>query len=382
MTIEEKIKKSPDSCGVYIFNKKNGIPLYVGRSINLKQRLKSYVNSKEPKAKALIKESSSLTVIKTKSLIDAVIKEANLIKKFEPKYNVKEKDNRSFCYIEIVNEKWPYPQIIRERNISFNKDKKSLIFGPFQSYKTAKNILSILRKIFPYSTCKENQKKPCFHYSINLCPGKCISEVTKKEYNKNIKYLSFYLKGERKKIESYLKKENPEKLKELKIINDFILSTNEENFLKKWKTTSIEGYDISHFSGKESVGAMVLFEKGNFNKKGYRLFKIKKAAPGNDIAALEEILKRRLKHKEWKYPDLILVDGGKAQVNIFEKIINNNKLKIPVIGIAKNKKEKIVLGKAKIDVSDSDFLNHLKKIRDEVHRFANSFRKKKMSITS
>ncbi len=365
--IINKIKKAPIKPGVYFFKTRSGKPLYIGRSASLKDRLGSYLSSSDPKIKALLNESSSVSFIETENLLDAVIKEANLIKQYKPKYNVKEKDDRSFIYIEIKNSDWPYPRLTREKLL--NKENDFFFLGPFKSLKTARNLLSLARKMFPYSTCsKGTQNKPCFHRQIELCPGKCTGEITEKEYRKNINNLILFLKGDKNKSSV------SRKLNALKQIDDHLFINRDEEEGEMWEFSRIEGYDVTHFGGKEASGGMILFRNGNFDKSGYRTFKIREAKPGDDIGSLKEVLRRRLNHKEWDYPDLIVVDGGKGQVNAFDNIISESGLKIPVIGISKYKEDKMVPGKMFSSPFDAEFLNFLKMIRDEVHRFSNSFR--------
>ncbi len=375
--IVDKIKKAPESPGVYLFKNRSGHPLYIGRSVNLKERTASYLISKDPKVKALLKEAYSFSFVETDDLLEAVIKEVNLIKQHLPKYNVKEKDDRSFIYIEIDDSEWPYPKLKRERVLENNR---STLIGPFKSLKTAKDLLLLVRKVFPYSTCKKDSGKPCFHRQINLCPGKCTGEIKEKEYRKIIKNMTLFLKDKRKKSEEFLKKNAPERLELLKSIDDSLLINRDEGLSNFRQSLRIEGYDVTHFGGKNPAGAMVLFRNGDFDKNGYRIFKIKKAKPGDDIASLKEVIRRRIAHKEWEYPNLILVDGGRGQVNAFENILSENKVDIPVIGISKYKGDKIVLGKLSSLPDDSDLFNLLKMIRDEVHRFSNAYRKRSSKI--
>ncbi len=369
--IFDDIRKAPNSPGIYVFQDKKGVPLYVGRSVNLRERLKSYLNPIDPRIKALRDESYDLKVVTYETILETFIEEASLIKKCQPKYNIKEKDDRSFIYISIPKENWSYPRLIRGRLI-FKNDGE--VFGPFRSLRIAKSILLILRKVFPYSSCKLDLGKPCFHRQIDLCPGKCTGEITKNEYNRIIKYLRLFLGGEKEKSVRFLKKYYPKRFQILEMIDDSLLIVNEDN-LPYWpKKMRIEGYDISHFAGKETVGSMVVFKDGEPDKKEYRLFKIRGDFHGDDIGALREVFERRIKHSEWKMPDLILVDGGKAQVNVFDKILLENKIKIPVLGIAKNSGDKLVLGKYLKENNTS--LETLILIRDEAHRFSNSLRKK------
>ena len=377
----QKIKNAPEKPGVYLFKDKNKKPIYIGRAINLKNRLKNYLNPDDLRIRQMTDKAEFLQTKTTKNLLEAIILEANLIKKYEPFYNVKEKDNRSFVYLVIPKIKWSWPKIIRGREVDKYLLSNAFVFGPLQSYSLAKNFLFLLRKIFPYSTCKLNQGRPCFHYQIGLCLGKCIGKISESDYQRLIDALIDFLSGKIQKAKKFLKTYYPEKLPLLDQIEDTSLIINESpiSSLKQ----KIEAYDISHFSGKETVGSLVVFENGDFNPSAYKRFKIRNAAPADDLSALNEMLERRFNHLEWGLPDLILIDGGKTQVQVAQKVLNEKKIKIPVVGIAKFNNDKLVFGK-NIKKSVKELLeisfDTLRKIRDEAHRFANSYRKTLMII--
>jgi len=377
----QKIKNAPEKPGVYLFKDKNKKPIYIGRAINLKNRLKNYLNPDDLRIRQMTDKAEFLQTRTTKNLLEAIILEANLIKKYEPFYNVKEKDNRSFVYLVIPKIKWSWPKIIRGREVDKYLLSNAFVFGPLQSYSLAKNFLFLLRKIFPYSTCKLNQGRPCFHYQIGLCLGKCIGKISESDYQRLIDALIDFLSGKIQKAKKFLKTYYPEKLPLLDQIEDTSLIINES--LSSSLKQKIEAYDISHFSGKETVGSLVVFENGDFNPSAYKRFKIRNAAPADDLAALNEMLERRFNHFEWGLPDLILIDGGKTQVQVAQKVLNEKKIKIPVVGIAKFNNDKLIFGK-NIKKSVKELLeisfDTLRKIRDEAHRFANSYRKTLMRI--
>jgi excinuclease ABC subunit C len=376
----KKIKKAPKSPGVYLFKNKKGEVIYVGRAANLKNRLENYLHPVDFKIRKMVDEANDLKIKKTKNLLEAIILEANLIKKYEPIYNTKEKDNRSFVYIVIPKIKWSYPRIVRQREVEKYLLSESFVFGPLRSYSLAKNFLLLVRKIFPYSTCKLNQGKPCFHYQIGLCSGKCLGKINESEYQEIIDNLINFLKGENKKVKKFLTEKFKEKLYFLEHFEDISLIDEEK---RPSLNKKIEAYDISHFSGKETVGSLIVFENNDFNKSLYRRFKIKKAKPFDDFSALKEVLERRFNHSEWQFPDLILIDGGKAHIKVAEKVLEKMGLKIPVVGIAKFKNDKLIFGQ-NVKKSVKELLEisfeTLKKIRDEAHRFANSYRKKLFKI--
>lgn len=377
MILKEQAKKFPLNPGVYLFIGKNGEILYVGRSVSLKRRILNYFrNDIDPRIQEMVSRAEKLKYFQTKNLLEAIILEANLIKKYWPKYNIKDKDNRSFIYIVIPKSDFPRPLIVRGREIEkfYQTGNKGgvKIFGPYQSLALIKSALRIIRRIFPYSTCKINSGKACFDYQIGLCPGACIGAISKEDYQKNIKSIELLLGGKNKKLLTKLKKENPEKVRSLAHLEDATLISNEK-FLPIGGFSRIEGYDISHFSGKETYGSMVVFINGEALKKDYRLFKIKKVFPNDDLRALAEMISRRLSHPEWPLPDLMMIDGGKPQVDFVFKSLKILGRNIPIIGISKYQDDKLVFssGATKnfkdLTMSAKDTLI---KVRNEAHRFA------------
>ena len=158
---------------------------------------------------------------------------------------------------------------------------------------------------------------------------------------------------------------------------------DDDNVAARGKLNRLEAYDISHFAGKETFGAMVVFNNGMENKNEYRLFKIKNAPPNDDLAALVEMLERRLKHQEWPFPDLIVIDGGRPQVLAVSRVLRNNNIKIPMLGISKLQNDKLIfpLGAKKTfqELAEAS-KNVLLRARDEAHRFANFARKRRKRI--
>ncbi len=382
INLKEKIKNFPKGPGVYLFLDKKNKVLYVGRATSLKRRIADYFRfNLDSKIKELISLTKKIKFIKTDNLLEAVILEANLIKKYWPKYNIKERDNRSFLYIVINKSDYPKPIIVRQQELKkFKSD--AFIFGPYFSLSLIKNALRLIRRIFPYSLCKPNQGKPCFDYQIGLCPGICIGKIKKEEYQNNIKNLILFLSGQKKKLFKKLAKENPDLLKGLKHIQDVALITKDE-LIDLAKLTRIEAYDISHLAGKEPYGSMVVFVNNKPDKSQYRIFKIKEAPKNDDLKALEEVIRRRFKHHEWQFPDLILIDGGRPQVNYLDKVLKSLKIGIPLVGLSKLANDKLIFPKkTKKNIKELTKLiyPHLLAIRDEAHRFALKFSRKKRSF--
>jgi len=370
--LKDKIKKFPDSSGVYRFIDKNNKILYIGRATSLKKRVAQYFRSNlDSRISEMVSLAGDVQFEKTDNVLDAIVLEANLIKKNWPKYNIQEKDDRSFVYIIIEKGDYPSPKIIRGKDLKNFPEKTTKVFGPYFNATMIKRALRIIRYIFPYSTCRASQGKPCFDRQIGLCPGVCVDAISKIEYQKNIKNIILLLSGNKKRLLNKLQKENPQQARALGYINDATLITTD-----KIESTrgldKIEGYDVSHFAGKETYGSMVVFTGGEADKSQYRLFKIKEAPMGDDLKSLQEMLARRIKHTEWSKPDVIMIDGGRPQVDAVKKVFEFNDLIIPLVGISKYGGDRLVYPKdtkPRIKNLIRDIKPVLLRVREEAHRF-------------
>jgi excinuclease ABC subunit C len=401
-----KNNKLPESSGVYLFKKGKSI-LYIGKATSLKDRVKSYfsndvISTRGPLIVDMVFNADKIDYIETDSVLEALILEAELIKKHQPKYNTKEKDNKSFNYVVITKEDFPRILVERGRNLEKIQDLKFKIqekFGPYTNGTQLKEAIKIIRKIFPFrDNCSLNQKRGCFNYQIGLCPGVCIGLVTKKEYKKTIKNIKLFFEGKKKQIIKNLEKgmntfakkqefENADKVKKtifaLNHIQDVALIKDEyslpgqgiSNIEYSKNNFRIEAYDVAHLSGTNNVGVMTVIENGEINKNEYRKFIIRESK-GSDTDALKEILERRLKHKEWSFPQIIVVDGGKAQINIARKIVDKN---IEIVSVLKseNHKPKAILGSKKIT---EKYSKDILLANNEAHRFAIKYHREKRSL--
>lgn len=377
--------KLPDSPGVYFF-KNNKEILYIGKASSLKDRVRSYFNSKiedsrGPKIKTMLILADRVDYQATDSVLEALILEANLIKKHQPVYNTKEKDDKSFWFVVITDEEFPRLILVRGKNL--DKEKIKYKFGPFPKGMEIKEALKLIRKIFPYrDNCKLNSKKACFNYQINLCPGVCIGKISKVDYQKNIKHLKYLFEGKTNKLLKTLEQEMKKQAKnrefeKANIYKKKIFSLKHLNDIALIKTNRIsdgglriEAYDIAHLSGSNTVGVMVVLIGGELVKSEYRKFKIE----GNkidDLANLKQVLQRRFTHQDWTYPDLIVVDGGLAQRRVALSVLKDLSLSIPVVSVVKDDrhKPKAIEGYNIKDYNVEDIIL----VNNEAHRFAISF---------
>ncbi len=397
-------KNLPDSAGVYLFKNKNDKVLYVGKAINLKSRVSSYFakNVVSGKVYLLSREVDFIDHIKVASEIEALLLEANLIKKYQPFYNQQLKDDKDYLYIIITNEDYPRVTTGRKRDLH----RAKVYFGPFPSANAARGTLKTVRRVFPFRTsCKPNTRA-CLAAHLGLCPGVCAGTTSKGEYQKILRKLISFLKGNtgeivgdlekdmrlaaknlefeqaasiRAKIEAISKTTRPIETVERYLEGPQILESYYEKQIEDLrvalnlpkKLERIECYDISNFSGTNATGSMVVLSNGQISKDDYRRFKIKTVKGPNDFASMREVLSRRF-HNDWPHPDLLIVDGGRGQLGVAHEVLAELKLDIPHIGLAK-KLEEIYQPGVKLTLrlpKSSPALQLVQRIRDESHRFA------------
>lgn len=360
--------KLPDTPGVYYF-KRNKEILYVGKATSLKDRVKSYFTrdilmTRSPLISKMLEEASAIEFKTTDSVLEALILEANEIKKHQPHYNSREKDDKSYNYVVITKEDFPQILLMRGRELEKNLQTYKLknFFGPFPHGSELKEALKITRKIFPYrdDKCKIGSK-PCFNAQIGLCPGPCAGWISKADYRKIIRNIKLFFEGKKEALIRTLEKEMKELAKKQKFeeadkvkrqlfalnhIHDVALIKHELTTNDQRQTTfRVEAYDIAHISGTNVVGVMTVVEDGEVNKSQYRKFKIKGAtnppAGGDDTKNLKEVLNRRFGHPEWRFPNMVVVDGGRGQINAAEKVLKSVGLEvIKVVSVVKDERHK------------------------------------------
>lgn len=386
----------------------------MGKAKNLRKRVSSYFLNKDlgDKTKLLVSRINKIKTISVKSEIEAFLLEERLVKKHQPKYNISLKDGKTYPLIEIpIKEKYPPVLFVRKR-----ENKNSLYFGPYTSVFNLRLVLKILRRIFPYQSVRNHDKKLCLYYHLNLCP--CPNAANDKTYKKNIKHIINFLNGKTQKVINDLEKEREEESekenfetaeavqKKIEAINlitspfykpfeyeqnpnlksdltqielNSLINILNENGEKVKKLERIECYDISNTAGKNATASMVVMINGNIDNSFYRRFRIKgfyNDKP-NDFAMLSEVLRRRFNHKDWPIPSLIIIDGGKGQVSTALKVLNGLNLQIPLIGLAKREETIITsrLSEIKLDRNNKALLL-IMRLRDEAHRFAVSYHRK------
>ena len=425
-TVKIKNKSLPDAPGVYLYYSREKDLLYVGKATSLKRRVGSYFNPSTGlragnRIDEMVRQISRIDYIETPTVIEAFVLEANQIKALRPKHNILQRDDKTFLYLVITNEPYPRPLLIRGHELQkmgvnpfspklskTSKKKFQKVFGPYTSSRSLKMALEMMRRIIPWSTCRPpeitGRTKACFNSQIGKCPGVCAGRISKKEYKQYIRQLILFFDGKKARLEKQMEKEMQIASKELRFenaavwrrrlmalihIKDVALISREDHQLPYQDTDPqglinlegrIEAYDISNTSGTNAVGSMVVFEGGEPSKDKYRKFKIKTVKGANDVAMIEEVMRRRIRRAQihpnaWPLPEIMVIDGGKPQVNRVQEILDEMGVLVPIIGLAKGfdrKQDRLVF-----DRSNEEILRVatrgkelFQRARDEAHRFA------------
>lgn len=407
------LKDVPSFPGVYLYKDDHSRVIYAGKALNLKKRVASYFNKshQDVKTQTLVENIKVVQTIVVESELEALILEANLIKKFKPQFNIRLMDDKDYLYIKITKEDFPRVGTARKSDLKGSLD----FFGPFPSSMIVRETLKKLRRIFKWCTNPPNkgrrQKKACFYFHLKLCSGVCVGVVDKIEYRKQIfrfirlmqgradalvdelkKEMRGYAKGQRFEAAAAMKK-MIEGISYLRASTNISFYLDNPNFVADQNLGSVEElkkalnlqklpsriecYDVSNLVGKQAVGSMVVLTNGEIDKSSYRKFKIKIEGKPNDYAMHQEIMLRRLKHTEWGMPDLILIDGGRGQVRASGTILRNKGLNIPVFGIAKRFEWLYPMEGDVIKLPRRSLaIRLMQKIRDESHRFAIEYHRK------
>jgi len=406
MGIKEKVKKLPLGPGVYIMKSERGKVIYVGKATSLRKRVSSYFSKAvDSKTNSLLKAVDDIDYIRCESSEQALILEAALIKEKKPKYNISLRDNKSYPYIEITKERFPRIFISRPK-----VKNKNLFFGPYPQAKTLESALTLIRRVFPYRSCKSLPKTACLFFHLKLCPAPCKGQISLSAYKNNIESICKILKGQRRELASELtakmkKLAAGKKFEKAASLRDKLLAidnlyegkpkAHEIIALKEILSLPglplhIEAIDISSLGRSDCVGSVVVFKDGVPDKNSYRRFQIRTARKRDDYDMIAEVIRRRysrLTKEKSCLPNLIIVDGGKGHLLRAHKELETLGVFIPLIGIAKKNEEVwTVSKKTPVTIARSNPGLHLiQRARDEAHRFAHAYgliRRRKRTVAT
>lgn len=416
----EKVRQFPTTSGVYLMKDSQGRVIYVGKAVNLRSRVSSYftnIAAVDRRTADLVPEIRDVDYIETDSEVDALLLEARLIKDVQPRFNQELKDDKTFPYLEIfIREDFPRIEFTRTPQAKGTK-----LYGPFTNAKKLRGTIAVLQKIFRFRTCSldiqdgdERWKwfRPCLLHSINQCTAPCNLRIDKEQYRKDIHRLRMFLDGKKGKLLKELQNDMLQASKELKFekaarIRDEIQALESMNLRGDLEAHAqpevfyidpkkglaglkqvfklpelprrIEGVDIAHLQGGETVASLVQFIDGLPFKHGYKRYKIRTVDGIDDFASMREVVSRRLRRLQQEgesFPDILLIDGGKGQLNAAMAAMRAIDITPPfTISLAKREEEIYVPGEVEPRrlSKHSYALRLLQYVRDESHRFAQHY---------
>jgi len=437
--VRKKLSDLPHKPGIYLMKDRFGTVIYVGKARDLRKRVSQYFHPSrrqgwDIKFRTLVDAIHDLDVHVVKSEPEALLLEGKLIKEFHPRYNVSLRDDKRFLLFK-VNLQDPIPRFTLTR---LKTDDGAKYFGPFVNSTAVRNTLVMVRKKFNLRGCRpltpnESDYKHCLYANLKFCTAPCILNVTLDQYKQQVLAAVEFLEGQtgefERQIEDEMKKaaaaQDFEKAAQFRdTLADLRHTTHKTKEFKRLPYTlpmalepvrdleelarilnlpasprRIEGFDISNISGTFAVASMVSFFQGRPDRSNYRLFKMKTVVGQDDFACMAETVRRRYSRvlkeskvqspksnveeenleEESNLPDLILIDGGKGQLNAAcAELAKLGLSKIPIIGLAKEYEEIYQPGESDpLRLShDLGALKLLQRVRDESHRFANTYNAK------
>jgi excinuclease ABC subunit C len=434
----EKVKQFPAAPGVYIMKDAQGVVLYVGKAKNLRNRASHYFTkaaAEDTRTADLVPLIADIDYLTADSEVDALLLEARLVKDVQPRFNVELKDDKTFPYLQIrIREDFPRVEFTRQP-----RRRGVRLYGPFTSARTLRHAIQVLQRIFQFRTCSLDIKaedsrwrwfRPCLLHSIRQCTAPCNFRVTKEEYRKQVRALRMVLEGKKARLIREMEQEMEEASKSLQFekaarLRDDITAlqalgqrgdvqrdVQPEVFpidpkkglvgLRKvlglpQTPRTIEGVDIAHLGGSDTVASLVSFIDGLPFKPGYRRFRIKSVQGIDDFASIREVVTRRFRNvrsgagfspvrgrehrdaaptEEQVFPDILLIDGGKGQLNAAQEAFAIIGVDPPcLISLAKREEEIYRPGVSEpLRLSrHAAALRLLQYVRDEAHRFAQHY---------
>jgi excinuclease ABC subunit C len=401
--LREMVEKIPSTPGVYLMKDRSGEILYVGKAKSLHKRVRSYlsVSPALPKIKVMMSKVCLIDHIETPSEVDALLLEAQLIKKYRPRYNKELKDDKSYPLLKITGDEFPRLTITRQKG-----DRKALYYGPYTDSKLLRQAVALIHNLFPIRKCQALPKRACLYYHIRQCLAPCVHPEVKRDYDRLIREVRHFLGGGKRSFLEYLTDRMKRASRELRFedaqfFKEQIVALGQLKRKRFFPGRKEEGaglsatmdlkralkmavcpakivcFDVSNIQGDESVASKVSFFRELPDKIHYRRYKIRDVTGINDYAMIREALGRMLRGiregRESFIPDLIMIDGGRGHLNTALKVLREEGMeRIEMIAIAE-RFEHVFSPKFREPIifpAGTPVLHLLEKVRDEAHRFA------------
>ena len=410
------LKALPETPGVYFMKDGKGRTLYIGKAKNLKARVSTYFHESygDARLRAMIAQIADVETLQTPSEVDALLLEARLIKDVKPRYNDRLKDDKSFTMLAVTSfDDFPKVWVRRETD-----DLAAEMYGPFTSASDLRDAVRVLQRVFKFATCeiemraddpKRRRFRPCLLHAIKRCSAPCADRISKEKYAADVEAFRRVLLGQRDEVLADLKTKMKEASKRLEFERaaelrdqvralESLAKHQEREFLEgditpmdpkegledlarilglKTPPRTVEGVDIAHVQGDESVGSLVSFVDGIPFKSGYRRYRIRTVEGIDDYAMIKEVVTRRfrrLQEEERVFPDLLLIDGGVGQYHAAQQALEKLGVTPPLLLSLAKEEETLIRDAKPLDLpKSSPGLRLMMYVRDEAHRFAQHY---------
>ena len=405
-TLLELVKTFPDTPGVYLMRDRTGTVIYVGKATSLRHRVTSYFQkAHNAKITQLVREIGTIEVTPTVTALEALLKEAELIRQLMPRYNVRIKDDKSYLYVRVnrarktrtapkvgakewLDRYYPAVELVRAREVQRQRDTSAWYFGPYLSGFLLRKALDAIRRVFVFRMVGGYADRPNLYFYSQQHKAPWLGGATPAQYARDLKRLREFLHGNRTDLVKAITKEMQAAARNLLFERAAALKTQLDAFEHlldialihdadevEGAALRIEGYDISNLKDEGIVGSMVVFVGAQPARDQYRRFRMR-GFNQNDIAALVNMIARRIinHQKDWPLPDVILIDGGKTHLTAVKRVLGEQNLSLPIVAVAKGPQRN------RLDLTFEgpqllDELNLIRAIRDEAHRFAITFQR-------
>ncbi len=405
-TLLELVKTFPDTPGVYLMRDRTGTVIYVGKATSLRHRVTSYFQkAHNAKITQLVREIGTIEVTPTVTALEALLKEAELIRQLMPRYNVRIKDDKSYLYVRVnrarktrtapkvgakewLDRYYPAVELVRAREVQRQRDTSAWYFGPYLSGFLLRKALDAIRRVFVFRMVGGYADRPNLYFYGKQHKAPWLGGATPAQYARDLKRLREFLHGNRTDLVKAITKEMQAAARNLLFERAAALKTQLDAFEHLLDIAlihdadevggaalRIEGYDISNLKDEGIVGSMVVFVGAQPARDQYRRFRMR-GFNQNDIAALVNMIARRIinHQKDWPLPDVILIDGGKTHLTAVKRVLGEQNLSLPIVAVAKGPQRN------RLDLTFEgpqllDELNLIRAIRDEAHRFAITFQR-------
>ncbi len=396
------LSKLPSTPGVYFFRRGREI-LYIGKASSLRERVRSYFNQDLPATRGpvlakIVADATRVTYQETDSVLEALILESSLIKRYQPVGNVREKDDKSFWSVVFTREDYPRVLAVRGRAIGSDQARgvyrADAVFGPFPHASELRAALQIIRRIFPFrDRCRPESGRLCFNATIGLCPGVCAGQMSISAYRAQIARIKKIFSGHKQDVIQGLKTAMNRAARQedfeaaaryrnqaaaLRHVADVSMIRNEPASSSGYR---IEAYDVSHSLGEAAVGGLIVLNDGEPSPADFRRFRLRRSARSGDVAALTELLERRLEHQDWPWPAMVVVDGGRAQATAAHRVLASFGLEAAVVNVVKDERHqpaRLEGTRELVNAHEREILLANRLVHDFVLRYHRRLRRKRL----